>query len=135
MQEQEGVGAGYGKDFLFGHDDRGGAAVRAPVADQRAVEPFRWRVGREFPFIPWRYAPAWQLVGGLFGATVVFNTILCVPHIGVLPTLMAMILGNLIMGCIIDHFGWFGIPVNLFTWRRFLGVLLVLLGLFIAFRR
>ena len=79
--------------------------------------------------------PAWQLVGGLFGATVVFNTILCVPHIGVLPTLMAMILGNLIMGCIIDHFGWFGIPVNLFTWRRFLGFLLVLLGLFIAFRR
>ena len=45
--------------------------------------------------------PAWQLVGGLLGATVVFNTILCVPHIGVLPTLMAMILGNLIMGCII----------------------------------
>ena len=79
--------------------------------------------------------PAWQLVGGLLGATVLFNTILCVPHIGVLPTLMAMILGNLIMGCIIDHFGWFGIPVNLFTWRRFLGVLLVLLGLFIAFRR
>ena len=79
--------------------------------------------------------PAWQLVGGLLGATVVFNTILCVPHIGVLPTLMAMILGNLIMGCIIDHFGWFGIPVTLFTWRRFLGVLLVLLGLLIAFRR
>ena len=75
--------------------------------------------------------PAWQLVGGLLGATVVFNTILCVPHIGVLPTLMAMILGNLIMGCIIDHFGWFGIPVNLFTWRRFLGVLLVLLGHYI----
>ena len=79
--------------------------------------------------------PAWQLVGGLLGATVVFNTILCVPHIGVLPTLMAMILGNLIMGCIIDHFGGFGIPVTLFTWRRFLGVLLVLLGLLIAFKR
>ena len=79
--------------------------------------------------------PAWQLVGGLLGATVVFNTILCVPHIGVLPTLMAMILGNLIMGCVIDHFGWFGIPVTLFTWRRFLGVLLVLLGLLIAFKR
>jgi transporter family-2 protein len=71
----------------------------------------------------------------LLGATVVFNTILCVPHIGVLPTLMAMILGNLIMGCVIDHFGWFGIPVTLFTWRRFLGVLLVLLGLLIAFKR
>ena len=45
---------------------------------------------------------AWQLVGGLLGAAVVF-TILCVPLIGVLPTLMAMILGNLIMGCPIDH--------------------------------
>lgn len=65
----------------------------------------------------------------------VFNTILCVPHIGILPTLMAMILGNLIMGYIIDHFGWFGIPVALFTWKCFLGVLLVLLGLLIAFKR
>ena len=65
----------------------------------------------------------------------VFNTILCVPHIGVLPTLMAMILGNLIMGCLIDHCGWFGIPVTLFTWRRALGVLLVLLGLLLAFKR
>lgn len=79
--------------------------------------------------------PLWQLAGGLLGALVVLNTILCVPHIGVLPTLMAMILGNLIMGCVIDHFGWFGIPVAAFTWRRFLGVLLVLLGLLIAFRR
>ena len=72
---------------------------------------------------------------GLLGAAVVFNTILCVPHIGVLPTLMAMILGNLIMGCLIDHCGWFGIPVTLFTWRRALGVLLVLLGLLLAFKR
>ena len=80
--------------------------------------------------------PAWQLVGGLFGATVVFNTILCVPHIGVLPTLMAMILGNLIMGCIIDHFGWFGIPVNQFTWRRFFGrPCWSCRAFFIAFRR
>ena len=79
--------------------------------------------------------PAWQLLGGLLGATVVFNTILCVPHIGVLPTLMAMILGNLIMGCLIDHFGWFGIPVTLFSWHRALGVVLVLIGLLVAFRR
>ena len=79
--------------------------------------------------------PFWQLAGGLLGALVVLNTILCVPHIGVLPTLMAMILGNLIMGCVIDHFGWFGITVTAFTWRRFLGVFLVLLGLLIAFRR
>lgn len=79
--------------------------------------------------------PPWQLAGGLLGALVVLNTILCVPHIGVLPTLMAMILGNLIMGCVIDHLGWFGIPVAAFTWRRLLGVLLVLLGLLIAFKR
>lgn len=79
--------------------------------------------------------PLWQLVGGLFGALVVLNTIVCVPHIGVLPTLMAMILGNLIMGCVIDHFGWFGIPVTAFTWRRFVGVMLVLAGLLIAFKR
>ena len=80
-------------------------------------------------------APAWQWVGGVLGACMVFSTVLAVPRIGALATGVAMILGNLIMGCIIDHFGWFGIPVNLFTWRRFLGVLLVLLGLFIAFRR
>ena len=45
---------------VIGHDDCGGAAVRAPVADQRAVEPFRGCVGGEFPFIPWRYAGSWD---------------------------------------------------------------------------
>ena len=74
-------------------------------------------------------------VGVLEGSFLSFLGGTLVLGLGALPPLMAMILGNLIMGCVIDHFGWFGIPVTLFTWRRFLGVLLVLLGLLIAFKR
>ena len=168
LAEKGHSGAGYGKDFLFGHDDCGGGGVSGAVAQTTGSwlfglqSPINAQLSRSVGVLEGSFlsflggtlvlgiamlffgkghvggvfgVPAWQLVGGLLGATVVFNTILCVPHIGVLPTLMAMILGNLIMGCIIDHFGWFGIPVTLFTWRRFLGVLLVLLGLLIAFRR
>ena len=59
LAEKGHSGAGYGKDFLFGHDDCGGPSVRAPVADQRATEPLRGRTGGEFPFVPRRHAGPW----------------------------------------------------------------------------
>ena len=48
---------------------------------------------------------------------------------------MAMIFGNLLMAAIIDNYGWFGLPVTPFGWRRLLGFALVLAGLALVFRR
>ncbi|MDP4161835.1 MAG: DMT family transporter [Bacillota bacterium] len=52
--------------------------------------------------------PKWQLLGGLLGAFYVSVMVLVVPKIGVAPTLVAVIAGQLILGAIIDHFGLFG---------------------------
>ena len=79
--------------------------------------------------------PLWQLTGGILGAIVVFNTIICVPHLGVMSTMVAMILGNLIISAVIDHFGWFGIAVTPFNWQRLCGFILILLGLAIVFKK
>lgn len=78
--------------------------------------------------------PAWQLSGGLFGALMVCAAMISVPRIGALSTLLAMILGNLAMGALVDNYGWFGLPVSPFTLQRLIGFVLVLGGLFLIFR-
>ena len=79
--------------------------------------------------------PPWQWIGGILGAVMVLNTIIAVPRIGVLTTVLAMIFGNLVMAAVIDNFGWFGLPVTPFGWRRLAGFALVLAGLLLVFRR
>ena len=85
----------------------------------------------------WRLteAPSWQWIGGILGAAMVLSSIIAVPRIGVLVTALAMIFGNLLMAAIIDNYGWFGVPVTPFGWRRLLGFVLVLAGLALVYRR
>ena len=52
--------------------------------------------------------PPWQWIGGILGA---------------------------VMAAVIDNFGWFGLPVTPFGWRRLAGFALVLAGLLLVFRR
>lgn len=79
--------------------------------------------------------PPWQWIGGILGAIMVLNTIIAVPRIGVLATVLAMIFGNLAVAAVIDNFGWFGLAVTPLSWRRLLGLALVLAGLLLALRR
>lgn len=79
-------------------------------------------------------APWWQLTGGLFGALMVCAAMISVPRIGALTTMLALILGNLAVGALIDNYGWFGIPVTSFSLSRLMGFCLVLAGLFFIFR-
>jgi bacterial/archaeal transporter family-2 protein len=52
--------------------------------------------------------PKGQLIGGLLGAFYIFVMVLVAPKIGVVAMLMAVIVGQLLVGSIIDHFGLFG---------------------------
>ncbi len=52
--------------------------------------------------------PKWQLIGGLLGALFIVINIFSVNLIGVASTLMAVVIGQIIVGAIIDHFGLFG---------------------------
>ncbi|MEK4386301.1 DMT family transporter [Solibacillus sp. FSL W7-1464] len=60
--------------------------------------------------------PKWQLIGGLLGAFFIVINIYSVNLIGVAATFMAVIIGQIFVGAIIDHFGLFGgvaYPMNM----------------------
>jgi transporter family-2 protein len=76
----------------------------------------------------------WQLLGGALGAVFVTVIILSVPHIGVASAILATIMGQLLVGLIIDHFGFFGVPRIAFDWNRLVGVFLLLSALYFIFR-
>lgn len=52
--------------------------------------------------------PKWQLLGALFGIYCMTTIVFAVPRIGTAATNVAIISGQLFMGLLIDHFGWFG---------------------------
>lgn len=74
-------------------------------------------------------APKWQLSAVWFGVGYLFLTILSVPKIGVIATNISTVIGQLSMGLLIDHFGWFnGIQVT-FDMKRLIAIILMLLAL------
>jgi transporter family-2 protein len=68
------------------------------------------------------------LIGGFFGALFVYGMIKIIPIIGVSGSIAGVIAGQLILGMIMDHFGWFGLPVITFTFRRALAAILLIVS-------
>lgn len=77
----------------------------------------------------------WQLSGGLFGAFFVTMTIVAVPRLGTGTVVAALIVSQLITGLLFDHFGVFGMRQIPFDLSRFAGVVLLLIGVALLFRR
>ena len=68
-------------------------------------------------------------VGGVLGAFYVTLVALLIPKIGVANTMIAIILGQVLLSLLLDHFGFLGIEVREVNWHRILGASLVLSGL------
>ena len=79
--------------------------------------------------------PKWQLTGGLLGAFYVFAIILVVPKIGVAAGLTAVIVGQLIMSAVIDHYGLFGSRQIPFDYKRGLALILLFCSLFLFYKK
>ncbi|WP_114166617.1 DMT family transporter [Exiguobacterium sp. TNDT2] len=75
-----------------------------------------------------RTEPLWIWSGGLFGVIFLTGNILLIPRLGSVQTVIMPIFGQILMGLLIDHFGWFNSTVNVLTPWRVLGALFVLLG-------
>lgn len=85
-------------------------------------------------FLSFLEAPKWQLAAVWFGVGYLFLTILAVPKIGVIATNLAAIIGQLSMGMLIDHFGWFGGMLVPLDWQRLLALLLMFIALRLIYR-
>ena len=75
----------------------------------------------------------WYLyVGGVLGVAILAAPIFLVPRIGTTSTLVAIVLGQMAMALLIDHFGFFASPKIEVTLTRVLGMALVTFGAFLV---
>jgi len=73
--------------------------------------------------------PWWIWTGGIAGAAYVFGVVVLTRHLGVALFFAAVVVGQLGTGLVIDHWGWFGVPVHRVSPERFVGALLLLAGM------
>lgn len=73
--------------------------------------------------------PLYMFSGGLIGVlTVVFSNI-SFSNLGVSLTVSVCLLGQLITSIIIDHFGFFNLPISKFNKRKILGISAIIIGI------
>ncbi len=71
----------------------------------------------------------WYLyIGGALGVGILAAPILLIPRIGATATLTAIVLGQLLLALLIDHFGWFSSPRIEISFIRVAGVFLLIAG-------
>ena len=80
-------------------------------------------------------APAWELSGGFYGAFFVALMILAVPRLGVTTVMAALIVAQLITGLVFDHYGLLGVRLAPLDLRRIVGVIMLLAGTVLIYRR
>ena len=76
--------------------------------------------------------PPGLLVGGLFGAAVVWSMLWSVGSIGILTAIAALLLGQLAAALVLDAMGAFAAPVHPITPMRLLAVAMVAGGLVLS---
>jgi len=78
-------------------------------------------------------ASFWQFLGGLYGAINVCISVLAMPILGVALTLMSVLIGQLLMGAIIDGFGWFDTSAVPITPLRVIGIAIAVAGIVVIY--
>lgn len=72
--------------------------------------------------------PLWIWLGGVCGVVIVVASVLCLPKLGSFETVVFLVLGQVVSGLAIDHFGMFRSNVIPITLLRAVGAVLVLAG-------
>ncbi|WP_259704549.1 DMT family transporter [Weissella confusa] len=76
--------------------------------------------------------PAWIWLGGVLGAIYLTSNVLLFPRLGAIQTVVLPILGQILMGTLIDTFGWFGSRPIPLTALRVIGVIILIAGVVVA---
>jgi transporter family-2 protein len=78
--------------------------------------------------------PKWQLSGALFGVVYMMVMVGAVPRVGAGVATVAVIVGQLGMGILIDNFGWLGNPAIELSGSRILAMACLALALVFMYR-
>lgn len=74
-------------------------------------------------------APKWSLLGGILGVVYLTAIVISVPFVGVGITMVAVIIGQLIMSMVIEHYGWLGSKKTSINKEKVFAVLSMLIAL------
>ena len=75
-------------------------------------------------------APKWQLSAAFLGTMYLLLSVMAVPRIGVIATNISGIAGQLVIGVIIDQFGWFNSLVIELDTKRIFALLFMVISLY-----
>jgi transporter family-2 protein len=82
----------------------------------------------------WRSVPWYALGAGVFGLVVLSAVSYTIPRIGVATTVTLIVVAQLILSTLLDHFGLLGISVRPIDFSRILGIAVLFLGTWLMVR-
>ena len=74
-------------------------------------------------------APKWSLIGGILGVVYLLSIVISVPFVGVGITMVAVIIGQMLMSMIIEHFGWLGSATSKINKEKIFAVISMIIAL------
>lgn len=75
--------------------------------------------------------PWWIWMGGILGAIIVYGNAWLIPLIGVSVFMMALLIGQLLLSLLMERNGWLGAPKKRISWIQYVGILIMLAGVFL----
>jgi transporter family-2 protein len=82
----------------------------------------------------WREVPPYVLIAGFFGLVAISGLSYTIPRSGATATIFLILIGQLVIGATIDHYGWLGTDVRPFEFTRALGVVVMFVGVWLMLR-
>jgi transporter family-2 protein len=82
----------------------------------------------------WRSLSWYMLGSGVFGVILYLTINHTMPRVGATTALALIIIGQLAMGILIDHFGLFGVAIRQMNAWRLLGLVLLVAGAYLVVR-
>lgn len=73
--------------------------------------------------------PPYYWIGGLLGIIVVLGSILSISTLGTLASFSIFVSMQLMIGALINHFGWLGVTPSPITLHKMIGIIFLICGL------
>lgn len=95
-----------------------------------ALSPIAFPSYKKVITIPW-----YLFTGGLIGSLFIFGAVFALPKIGASAFFGQIVLGQLLMTLIVDHYGVFGLPIHKIDSLRVIGVSFLITGAFLILKK
>ncbi len=82
--------------------------------------------------VQWRSTPWYTLGAGVFGLIVIGAISYMIPRVGVAASIITIVAGQLLVGTVLDQFGWLGAIQRPLDLTRALGLAIVLVGVWLT---